>query len=457
MTTNDKTVGERFCNKCGYWGHDVLHQRPNGTGQCGYLSCITTTSKELAGAVAYQVHAEDATHIHATLYAPVLKEFCLEATRDEEWHNWYIEMTDEGGYHTYDGYWRDSDRKTCAEVLYEAASGSLLNEVAVPPEGTVPLAAPGAAIDAREQEAQREKAHEGPLVGDQIPCQSVAQLNSSLGRQGDSVNPDGVGCTPCRPKEMWTRRWYGSAPWKGWTIMNGREEIAFLGEAPEDTVDAIIDAHNSADNPALASREQDPDNCDGSSFGCSRECGSCELNPSPNEPPAVDAGEKFQERVKPWLLACFGEQIAGDRDERNHRFLEEALELVQACGCTASEAHQLVDYTFGRPAGEKAQEVGGVMVTLAALCLAQDLDMAAAGDTELARIWTKVEQIRAKQAAKPKHSPLPAAPTTCRLDDGRCGICGGDWSVCGCDGMLRRASAPGPDDTPLKTGEGDAR
>jgi len=124
-------------------------------------------------------------------------------------------------------------------------------------------------------------------------------------------------------------------------------------------------------------------------------------------------------------MECFGEMIAGDREERNHRFIEEALELVQACGCTASEAHQLVDYVFARPAGEKAQEVGGVMVTLAALCLAQGLDMAAAGETELARIWTKVEQIRSKQAAKPKYSPLPAAPE--------------------------------PDDTPLETGEADAR
>lgn len=120
----------------------------------------------------------------------------------------------------------------------------------------------------------------------------------------------------------------------------------------------------------------------------------------------------FQARVKPWLLECFGEAIAGDREERNHRFLEEALELVQACGCTASEAHQLVDYTFGRPVGEKAQEVGGVMVTLAALCLAQDLDMHAEGETELTRISAPelVARIRAKQAAKPKHSPLPAAP-----------------------------------------------
>lgn len=122
---------------------------------------------------------------------------------------------------------------------------------------------------------------------------------------------------------------------------------------------------------------------------------------------ALEGGGPFQDRVQPWLMACFGEMIAGDREERNHRFLEEALELVQACGCTASEAHQLVDYVYGRPVGEPMQEVGGVMVTLAALCLANGLDMHDAAETELARIWTKVEAIRAKQAAKPKHSPLP--------------------------------------------------
>lgn len=117
--------------------------------------------------------------------------------------------------------------------------------------------------------------------------------------------------------------------------------------------------------------------------------------------------EPFQARVEPWLMACFGAEIAADSEERNHRFLEEALELVQSTGCTASEAHQLVDYVFGRPVGEPAQEVGGAMVTLAALCLAKGLDMHDAAEIELARIWTKVEAIRAKQAAKPKHSPLP--------------------------------------------------
>lgn len=121
---------------------------------------------------------------------------------------------------------------------------------------------------------------------------------------------------------------------------------------------------------------------------------------------------EFQNRVKPWMLDCFGSEISRDTVERNHRFLEEALELVQACGCTQSEAHQLVDYVYGRPWGDKPQEVGGVMVTLAALCLAHDIDMHECGELELARILDPsiMDKIRAKQASKPPHSPLPESP-----------------------------------------------
>jgi hypothetical protein len=112
--------------------------------------------------------------------------------------------------------------------------------------------------------------------------------------------------------------------------------------------------------------------------------------------------ESFQSRVLPWMLECFGESISNDLNERNARFLEEALELVQACGATRDEAVQVVDYVFGRPIGEKHQEVGGVMITLAGLCLAQGLDMHKDGETELSQVWTRIEKIRAKQAAKPK-------------------------------------------------------
>jgi len=121
----------------------------------------------------------------------------------------------------------------------------------------------------------------------------------------------------------------------------------------------------------------------------------------------IHDAREFQYRVQPWLLECFGERIANDIIERNHRFLEEALELVQACGCNVDEAHQLVDYVFSRAVGEQRQEVGGVMVTLAALCLAHGLNMHEAGEIELNRIWGKIDIIRSKQAAKPRNSPLP--------------------------------------------------
>jgi len=96
-----------------------------------------------------------------------------------------------------------------------------------------------------------------------------------------------------------------------------------------------------------------------------------------------------------------------DRTERNHRFLEEALELVQAIGCTQSEAHQLVDYVFSRPKGEPSQELGGVLVTLNALATAFPMPVDYCGEKELTRVWGKIDKIRAKQATKPKHSPLP--------------------------------------------------
>lgn len=117
----------------------------------------------------------------------------------------------------------------------------------------------------------------------------------------------------------------------------------------------------------------------------------------------------FQEQCRAWVVEAFGEAYADSVLDRNHRFLEEALELVQACGCSQEDAHKLVDYVFGRPLGEKSQEAGGVMLTLAALCSVQNVNMELAGEIELnrARQPAVLEKIRAKQKAKPKFGPLP--------------------------------------------------
>lgn len=115
----------------------------------------------------------------------------------------------------------------------------------------------------------------------------------------------------------------------------------------------------------------------------------------------------LENRISNWLITCFGETIANDHIERNHRFLEEALELVQANGCTINEAHELVDYVFGRPKGDIKQEVGGAVLTLAALCFSSRVNMLESAEEELDRVWKNMDSIRKKQASKPKHSSLP--------------------------------------------------
>lgn len=117
----------------------------------------------------------------------------------------------------------------------------------------------------------------------------------------------------------------------------------------------------------------------------------------------------FQQRVDRWMQQCFGEEIRWDRTERNYRFTEEALELVQSCGMSKEDVLKLVDYVYSRPSGYSWQEVGGVMVTLAALCSAQGTNMKIQAEAELQRINEPavLERIREKQKNKPQRSPLP--------------------------------------------------
>lgn len=104
--------------------------------------------------------------------------------------------------------------------------------------------------------------------------------------------------------------------------------------------------------------------------------------------------------VADWMKRCFSPSTVSNPRERAFRFLEEALELFQSMDCTKEEAEGLVVYVFNRPKGEPAQEVGGVSITLAALCGPAGIDWQKAAFDELQRINSPevLEKIRAKRA-----------------------------------------------------------
>lgn len=112
----------------------------------------------------------------------------------------------------------------------------------------------------------------------------------------------------------------------------------------------------------------------------------------------------FQAAIDRWCNECFGPDVTKDKRERADRFIEEALELAQTMpGFTRERAHALVDYVFDRPEGETLQEVGGVMVTFAALVNAVTMvSIGICANTEFARIVQPevMLKIREKQAMK---------------------------------------------------------
>ena len=109
----------------------------------------------------------------------------------------------------------------------------------------------------------------------------------------------------------------------------------------------------------------------------------------------------FQRRVVDWARQCFGQDHIKDHRVRALRFVEEALELAQACGLSDNEVRRVLVYVYNRPTGDIHQEVAGTMLTLAVLADLHGVDMLGQGEAELVRCWSKTERIRAKDQAKP--------------------------------------------------------
>lgn len=109
-----------------------------------------------------------------------------------------------------------------------------------------------------------------------------------------------------------------------------------------------------------------------------------------------------QRRVETWLRRVFDEATVSDVKERALRAAEEVIELAQAVGVDAPQLHRLVDYVFGRPLGDPAQEIAGSFITLYSVAVALGVNADEAFEKELARVDTPevTERVQRRQAEK---------------------------------------------------------
>lgn len=117
-----------------------------------------------------------------------------------------------------------------------------------------------------------------------------------------------------------------------------------------------------------------------------------------------------QAQIRKWVETRLGAD-AMDLHERGMRFLEEAMELAQAVGVSSASAMKIGAVVYNKPRGVAAQEVGGVGVTLLALCAASDIDMMASIDMETERIFNlPAEKFRKRQVQNAAYG-IGRAPT----------------------------------------------
>lgn len=107
-----------------------------------------------------------------------------------------------------------------------------------------------------------------------------------------------------------------------------------------------------------------------------------------------------QSRVYDWAIRTFG-QVAVSKMERARRFIEEAVELVQAVGLERDVVHRIVDHVYGKPVGKLSVEVGGAGLTLIALAQALEISAEEAEKIEFERALSiSAEEFKERHARK---------------------------------------------------------
>jgi hypothetical protein len=110
--------------------------------------------------------------------------------------------------------------------------------------------------------------------------------------------------------------------------------------------------------------------------------------------------DKRQATVKDWITRVFGARTLNLRF-RAERVLEEALELAQACGYPKAKIAGLVDKVYANPPGEIGQEVGGVGISVLALCDTAGISADHCESAEIDRVLSKsVDHFKARLERK---------------------------------------------------------
>lgn len=117
----------------------------------------------------------------------------------------------------------------------------------------------------------------------------------------------------------------------------------------------------------------------------------------------------IQRRVDQWLHACMGHAVASNLDERYLRVAEEFAELMSACHAPRDTIINIIREVYDKEqrtaivdSGKVDDECADLLICIAALATAHNIDLQDETHRILDRNWENSDKIRMKHRAK-KH------------------------------------------------------
>lgn len=126
-----------------------------------------------------------------------------------------------------------------------------------------------------------------------------------------------------------------------------------------------------------------------------------------------EEGKTMQHLLRPklflrWAFEMFGD-VAHSRQDRVHRFIEEAIELAHAERVSEQSLNKIQARVYSRPRGETDKEIGQSQATLE--CFAESIGLSSDGEAQ--REWERVQEIPREEWQR-RHSDWNGRPRASR-------------------------------------------